>query len=124
MAAGANLIWAAATRSAALRVPPAVAYVAAAVFVLAAARILRLRGPSPGPGDGTAALMLGAMAAVGAWIAAGPGARVCGVGTGGRPLAAATGLECRVPFGVGAVITALMAAYALRRWRRRARRPA
>jgi hypothetical protein len=104
-------------------VPPAIAYLLAGVLVLAAARLLQLRRPPPDAGDGIAALMLGAMAAVAAWIAAGPGARLCGLGAGGRPLVPGTSLACRVPFGVGAVVTALMAAYAIRRWLRSRRAP-
>jgi hypothetical protein len=61
-------------------------------------------------------LMLAGFAAIGTWIAAGPGPRVCTVGQGGRAGVEVAGLACRVPFGVGAVLVILLALYASQRW--------
>lgn len=121
--ASALLAWAAATRAPGLRVPPAVAVLAAGVAALAAWRLGQLYRGRAGAGDGLATLLLTGMAALALWIAAGPGPRSCGVGGGGRPLAGASGLACRLPFGIGGLLLALTALYALRRWVR-ARRAA
>ena len=116
-AAALLLVWAAVTGNGRLRVPPAVALVVAIAPAAAAWRLLRMRSPTAGSGDGAAALIFTSFAATGAWIALGSGARVCTSGGRLDPVVQ-TGLSCRVPFGIGAVLAALLAAYAIARLRR------
>jgi hypothetical protein len=118
VAVAALLVWAAATRAPALRVPPIIALLLAGVMIAAAWRLLLLHRRIASSGDGAAALMLAGTAILGLWIALGSGARNCRVGLDRSPYAAASGLVCRIPFGVGGVIAAAMALYALHRWLR------
>jgi hypothetical protein len=110
--------WAAATRSPALRVPPRIALVVAGVLVAAAWRLVQLHRRPVSTGDGAAALMFAGMATFALWIAVGSGARACRVGLDRPPFAAAGGLACRIPFGIGGALVAVMAWYAARRWMR------
>jgi hypothetical protein len=117
-AAAALLLWAAATHAPALRVPPTIALLLAGVMVAAAWRLLQLHRQLAGAGDGVAALMLAGTATFALWIAVGSGARSCRVSLDRSPYAAASGIACRIPFGVGGVLAAVMALYAVSRWMR------
>jgi hypothetical protein len=126
-AASVLLTWAAATGAPGLHVPPAIAVLVAGVLAVAGWRLGQLYRGAGGAGDGSAVLILAGMAALAFWIAAGSGSRSCGIGIGARALSGAAGLGCRIPFGVGGLIVAVAALYALRRWartRRAARREA
>ena len=116
---GAFLFVLAATGNDGLNAPPAVAYIAGAVFVGAALRILQLQLQPASEGNGYAALMLAGFTLIGGWIALGPGERICsgGIGIGGVG-AGAQGLGWRVPFGIGALIAGAMTLYAAWRWAR------
>ena len=112
------LVWAAATRAPGLRVPAPVAHLAAGALALGALRALQRLADPGSVGDGLAALLLASLGALGLWIALAPGVGVCAVGPSLRATAPLSGLACRVPFGLGAVLAALMAGYAARRWSR------
>ena len=114
------LAWAASSNSPQLNVPPAIAYVAAAVLGLGALRLLQLVRRPTSSGDRFAALITGGMAAIGGWIAFGPGARACTTGSDGV-VSTVAGSSCRIPFGIGAVITLSISVYATRRWLRHRR---
>ena len=116
---GAFLFVLAATGNDGLNVPPAVAYIAGAIFVVAALRMLQLQLQPASEGNGYAALMCAGFTLIGGWIALGPGQRICtgGIGIGGVG-AGAQGLGCRVPFGIGALIAGAMTLYAAWRWAR------
>jgi hypothetical protein len=96
---------------------------AAWVFAVSAARLLQLLVQPRSGGDGFAALIYGGLAGIGAWIAVGPGARVCAAGLSGQRMESAEGFGCRLPFGAGAVVTSVLALYCGWRWLR-ARRAA
>lgn len=98
--------------------PAAIILLVAVAFALAAARVVQLRRSPDSPGDGFAALILVTFALIGGWIALSPNAPGCTVGVGGMPIGESAGASCRVPFGIGAVITAAAALYAAVRWRR------
>ena len=89
------------------------------VAVLVIGRVLQMRRRPDSPGDGFAALILLALATLGAWIALFPGAEGCTAALDGVPIGDATRTNCRVPFGIGALITAALALYAGVRWKRR-----
>ena len=107
--------WAAVTDPSSFRAPPAVGFLLAAVFGLTAARLIQMRLHPLSGGDGLVALILVSLAGIGGWIAFGPGARVCTSSLSGFSPAPAQGLGCRIPFGIGAVITGTMALYCV--WR-------
>jgi len=114
--------WAATTRAPALRVPPAVSLLLSGVMLAAAWRLVQLHRRVAGSGDAAATLIFAGMAIFGLWVARGSGARACRVGLGRPPVALASGLACRIPFGVGGVLAAAMALYAAQRWLRARRR--
>lgn len=116
LAVAALLIWSAATSSPGLNVPAPVAYLVAGALVLGALRAIQQITKPGSAGNGLATLLLTSMAAVGLWIAAAPGVRVCAGGPGPGTMKPLSGLACRVPFGLGAVLTALLAGYAARQW--------
>ena len=118
IAFAALLAWNALTRDARLTSPPWLTLLCALALAVAAARVLQLRGRPHSAGHGFAVILLAAFAVVGGWIALGPGARVCSVGAADVPLGEIGGWRCRLPFGIGAAITAAMATYALRLWLR------
>lgn len=118
VAAGAHLLWITWSGSPGLQVPAPIAYTAAWVFLLGGVRALQMAWAPESPGDGLAALIAGGLTVIGAWIAVGPGPRTCTAGSSGRAIGQLSGLECRVPFGVGAVLAGLIAVYAVRRWNR------
>lgn len=115
------LAWAAIARNPALDVPPAIGAVASWVFMTGAVRLVQLARRPESPGDGFAVLLMAGLAAIGLWIALWPGEQVCEVGGGSGATSTATGLQCRVPFGIGALIVLLMAFHAGQRWLRRRR---
>lgn len=87
--------------------PPWLGFVAGAVF--SSAGLAVMAGPhAPLAGGLFAVLTLAGMAAIGNWIAFGAGERVC---SGGISLSWLwsdsdfSGLACRIPFGLGALIT-------------------
>ena len=113
LAFGAYLAWLGAVRHPQLRVPPAVAWVlagvlacAAAVLLAKAARRLRVAGRLAIP-------ILAGFTAVGAWIALGAGPQVCRASGPGVAVAAGD-MQCRVAFGIGALISAGMTLLAIR----------
>jgi hypothetical protein len=112
------LAWAAATHAPALRVPPTIALVLAGVLIAATWRLVELHRRATSSGDGAAALIFAGTAIFALWVAIGSGGRACRVGMGGPPFAPASGLACRIPFGIGGVLAASMALYAARRWAR------
>ena len=113
------LTWAAMTRAPGLRVPPTVALFVAGVAGVAAWRLTLLARGAADSGDGAATLLFAGTTAICWWIAFGPGARRCVVGLGYRALEGAAGVACRGPFGIGALLAAAAALYALHRWRHR-----
>lgn len=73
VATSALLVWAAMTHAPGLRVPSAVALVLAGATGVAAWRVGQLYRGGAGTGDGSAALVLAAMAVFGLWVAVGGG---------------------------------------------------
>lgn len=104
------VVW---SRQPGLRVPPAVGYLAAGVFLAAGATLLlQVRGAQRGQ-QVTAFLLVAALAGLGGWIGFGPGSRRCEGSLGF--LAFVPGeLVCRGVFGAGAVLTGLIAVLMLR----------
>ena len=105
-----------------LRVPAMIAYTCAGVFLVAAFAVLQQMFGGPTRGHGAAVLMLGGMTAMGAWIALSPSSGGCtiGVNDGGT---SASGLLCRIPFGIGALIMGLATLAVGRSWLRGRRKP-
>lgn len=110
------LAWAAATHAPALRVPPTIALILAGVLVAVAWRLVELHRRTTASGDGAAAVIFAGTATFALWVALGSGARACRVGVDRPPFVPAGGLACRIPFGIGGVLAAAMALYALNRW--------
>lgn len=116
------LIRAGIVRDPGLHVPPAIAFVTAGVLLLGAlAMLLQIIG-GPTRGHGVAVLILAGFTVIGAWIALSPDSGGCTIGVNGGPGTATSGLACRIPFGIGAVISGAMTLYAATTWVR-ARRP-
>jgi hypothetical protein len=118
LAVAALLAWAAATHASALRVPPTIALILAGVLVAASWRLLEIHRRAAGSGDGTAAVIFAGTAIFALWVAVGSGARGCRVGVDRRALAPASGLACRIPFGIAGVLATATALYAVSRWMR------
>lgn len=117
------LVWQAAAKASPSSAPPLIILLVVAMFALAGARLLQLRRNPASPGDGFAALLFTAFAVIGGWIALSPEAQGCTVGFGGTSIGETAGAGCRVPFGIGAIITGAVAVYAGARWaKRRTRR--
>ena len=112
------LVFAGATRDTRLNVPPTIAYVTAFVFTMAALRLLQLGVRPRSEGNGFAALILAGLAMIGGWIAIGPGVRVCTGGVSAGGMMVSEGLACRIPFGLGAVVTSVLAVWVGGRWLR------
>lgn len=86
--------------------PPWMAFAAGGVFVAAALAVMT-GGRMPWLAEFMALAILVGFAAIGNWIAFGPGVRVCsgGMSVGGLGgEGGMSGLSCRIPFGLGAVI--------------------
>lgn len=90
-----------------LKAPAWVAYAAAAAFVLCGFVIISADLRAWGANRALIVALLLAMFAPPAWIAFGAGERACRLG-GELFGIAATGLMCRVPFGVGALVLGWM----------------
>jgi hypothetical protein len=96
-----------------LKVPAWVAYAAAAAFVLAGFVIFAVEARRARLYRWLVVALLVAMLTPGAWIAFGAGDRACTVGSGLLDFGA-SGLTCRAPFGVGAILLAVMTFVAFR----------
>lgn len=104
------VVWSAAPG---LRVPPVIGYLAASTFALAGATLLlQSRGRHRAALVATF-LLVAALAGVGGWIGFGPGSRSCGGELGVLTFIPGETL-CRVVFGGGAVLTAMIALVILR----------
>jgi hypothetical protein len=115
------LIRAAIIRDPGLRVPPIIAYVCAGVLLTGAfAVVQQLRG-GPTRGHGAAVLILAGFTIMGAWIALSPSSG-CTMGVNDGAGVATSGLACRIPFGIGALICALATWLVGRSWIRARRR--
>ena len=96
-----------------LRVPPAVGYLAAGVFLAAGATLLlQVHGTVRAQLVPTF-LLVAALAGIGGWIGLGLGSRRC-EGSLGLLSFLPGELVCRVVFGTGAVLTGLIAVLMLR----------
>jgi hypothetical protein len=83
--------------------PPWLGFVSGGVFVAAGAWVIA--GPSRAVlSRALVLLVLTGLTAIGAWIAFAPGGRTCGGTASLGGSADLSGLACRVPFGVGALI--------------------
>jgi len=109
-AAGAGLVWASYTRHPALRVPPTVGYVVAAVLVAGSAAAVAKAAGRPRLVDAFVVVILAGFAVTGGWIALGDSGGACTTNVALSGAARATG--CRIAFGAGAVISAAMAVWA------------
>ena len=110
-AVGVEMIWTAYTRHPALKVPPTIGYVVAAICLAGSAAAAAKASGRRRLVETLAVVILVGFTAVGAWIALGDGGGSC---TTNLPLAgAARGAGCRIAFGLGAVISAAMAAIAM-----------
>jgi hypothetical protein len=105
---GALLIRSAIVRDPGLHVPPIVAYITAAVFFLGAVAIAKQLAGIQSTVDGLAPLILLGLTAIGAWIALSPDSGGCSYSANDGPALEASGPACRIPFGIGALITGLM----------------
>ena len=119
---GVLLIRAAIVHDPGLRVPPFVAYVAAGVFFVGALAVFRQRQSDRTSGALLASLILMGLAFIGAWIALSPDSGGCSVGASGGAEAETSGLGCRIPFGIGALVTAVAGVVAAAGWWRSRRR--
>ena len=99
-----------------LHVPPSIAYVIALAFLLVAVALLQQIIGCPTRGHGAAVLILACFTIVGGWIALSPESGGCTIGVNGGAGSAASGLACRIPFGVGALITGAMTVYSGIAW--------
>ena len=105
---GLLLLRAAYIRDPGLHVSPMIAYLCAAIFLVGAFVVLQQVVGAPTRGHGAAVLILAALTIIGGWIALSPGAGGCSIGVGDGPGTRASGLTCRVPFGIGALICGAM----------------
>ena len=105
-------------RPEALNAPRWVAYLAASVFALAGGSLIARGFKRASIAEGCVALLLCAFLLIGLWIALGPGARSCSGGLPGLAITA-TGASCRLAFGSGAIVVAVMLGLAVRGWLRR-----
>ena len=110
------LVGAALARNSQLRVPPAVAFIAAAVLLAAALALLAKAARRPKVVDWLMVAILTGFAIVGAWIALAGEAGACRPAVPGQAIGSSAG--CRAAFGIGALINAGVAAWAMRlAWR-------
>ena len=105
-----------------LHVPPSIAYVTAIVFLLGAVAVLQQIIGGPTRGHGVAVLILACFTIIGGWIALSPDSGDCTIGVYGSPGSAASGFACRIPFGIGALITGAMTVYSGIAWVRAMRK--
>lgn len=111
------LIRAAITGDPGLRVPPFIAYVCAAVFLIGAFAVLQQMFGGATRGHGAAVLILAGLTTIGGWIALSPSADGCSIGLS-EVATRTSGLACRIPFGIGALLTGLATVVAGRSWLR------
>ena len=78
-----------------LRVPPVIAYIAAAIFLMGALAVLKQIAGIHRTVDGLAPLILAAFTAIGGWIALSPDAGSCEASFNGGPGTEVSGLGCR-----------------------------
>jgi hypothetical protein len=90
-----------------LRVPSSIGYLAAAAFVLAGAALLLQAGGRERIASVFSFLTVAALAVIGGWIGFGPGPRGCEASMGGLSFLPEE-LVCRIVFGTGSVLTALI----------------
>lgn len=102
-------------RDPSLRVPLVIAYLCAGVFLTGAFAVWQQIVGGPTRGHGAAVLILAGFTIMGGWVALSPNAGGCTVGVNGAGTST-SGLACRVPFGVGALISGLMTIYAAKGW--------
>ncbi len=105
-----------------LRVPPLIAYACAGVFFVGAFALLQQIFGGPTRGHGAAVLILAGLTVIGAWIALSPRSGGCSIGVNDAGTETA-GLACRLPFGIGALLTGLATIAAARSWLRARRKP-
>ena len=118
------LVRAAIIRDPGLRVPPVIAYVCAGVLLTGAFAVLQQMRGGPTRGHGAAVLILAGFTIMGAWIALSPSSGGCTIGVNDSAGVATSGLACRIPFGIGALICALATWFVGRSWiRARWRKP-
>lgn len=116
------LIRASIVRAPGLHVPPVIAWISGAVFLLGAVAVLKQMRGAQTTVDGLAPLILAGLTAIGAWISLSPDAGGCTAGVSDWPAVEVSGLGCRIPFGIGALITGMMAVYSGAAWLRARRR--
>lgn len=103
-----------------LHAPRWVAYLAASAFFLAGGYALARAYQRPYLAEACVCFLLGAMLVIGIWIAFGPGPRQCVGGLGGLGFPTSD-TNCRVAFGLGSLLVAVMFLLAIRGWARRLR---
>jgi hypothetical protein len=102
------------TRAPGLHAPPWIAYTLALIFIVTAARVFEMTSGHAGTGDWFALVFFGAGAVVEWWIAFGAHPQSCTSSLGF--LASPGGNDgCKVPFGIAASISTLLAVYCV--WR-------
>jgi hypothetical protein len=116
-AAGLALAWASYTRHPALRVPPAVGYLVAAVLVAGGAAAAAKAAERPRLVEAFVVAIMAGFAVTGGWIALGDSGAACTTNVALAGAVRAAG--CRVAFGVGAIVSAAMAAWAAAMLRQR-----
>jgi hypothetical protein len=95
------------TRAPGLHAPPWIAYTLALIFIVTAARVFEMTSGHAGTGNWFALVFFGAVAVVEWWIAFDADPRWCSSSLGF--LSSTAG--CRVPFGIAAGISTLLAVY-------------
>jgi hypothetical protein len=90
-----------------LQVPSSIGYLAAATFVLAGAALLLQADGRERTASLFSFLAIAALAIVGGWVGFGSGPRGCEASVGGLSFLPEE-MVCRVVFGIGAVLTALI----------------
>lgn len=101
-----------------LNTPRWVAYLAASAFVFAGCSTFARAYQRAFLAEGCVSLLLTAMLLIGLWIAIAPGARQCVGGIAGLGFAASD-TSCRVAFGLGSIVVAVMLFLAVRGWLQR-----
>jgi hypothetical protein len=116
LGAGALLVWAALTGSPQLLVPPAIALLAASVFLAGALALLARAARRPALAAWIATAILTGFMIIGAWIALAGSGEHCSFVVDGRTAGSSAG--CRTAFGIGALINAALAAWSVQlAWR-------
>ncbi len=105
-------------RDPALHVSPVVAFITAAVFFMGAVAVLKQLLGVQSDVDGLAPLILAGLTAIGGWIALSPESGGCSMSADDGPGVEVSGLGCRIPFGIGAFLTGMMAVYSGLEWLR------